>query len=405
MLKQIQKWLRTPVEEKTFPSQEYVSLSEGHFISSPFNTDNYRNFYERLEIVNRVINMIIDDCAAINYKVGNSLDIKYKPQPVKPAKKVGIYRLLNHEPNPFQDINSFRRSLFQDLLLDGNIFIYMDQVPHQYRLPANKTTIIADDKLYIDHFEFGNSKYEFDEVIHIKDNGIRSSYRGSSRMQSVHATMKRLSSMVAFQDNFFTNGAVPGLVLKTPHSLSDRVKTRMRESWLREYRPGSGGRNPMILDGGMEIDSISNTNFREMDFENSVTTVENAIAKGLGVPPVLLNSGNNANIRPNLRIYYLQTILPIINKYTAAMSRYTGLDIKPDLTKVPAMQPELKELASYTSTLVNGGIISANEGREELGYPSSDEEHMSEIRLPANIVGGSAVDPSQGGRPEGDDGE
>jgi phage portal protein BeeE len=40
-------------------------------------------------------------------------------------RKAAVHRLLNIEPNPFQDINTFKRNLIIDLLLDGNIFIYL----------------------------------------------------------------------------------------------------------------------------------------------------------------------------------------------------------------------------------------------------------------------------------------
>ena len=34
----------------------------------------------------------------------------------------------------------------------------------------------------------------------------------------------------------------------------------------------------------------------------------------MGVPPILMDGGNNANIRPNHRLYYLETVLPIVKK-------------------------------------------------------------------------------------------
>ena len=70
-----------------------------------------------------------------------------------------------------------------------------------------------------------------------------------------------------------------------------------------------------------------------------------------------------------------------------------------DVSNVPALQPELKEQAAFYSTLVNGGILTGNEGRIGVGLEPLDDEAMNQIRVPANIAG-SAVDPSQGGRPE-----
>ena len=137
--------------------------------------------------------------------------------------------------------------------------------------------------------------------------------------------------------------------------------------------------------------------FQEMDFDNSIKTHDTKILKALGVPPLLLDGGNNANISPNLRLFYLETVMPIVKKYTSAMERYFGYDIGPITTDVSALQPELKDIAAYHSTLVNAGILTPNEAREELRYaklPGADE-----IRIPANIAG-SASNPSVGGAPK-----
>jgi hypothetical protein len=63
---------------------------------------------------------------------------------------------------------------------------------------------------------------------------------------------------------------------------------------------------------------------------------------------------------------------------------------------VTSLQPELSEQSQYYTGLVNGGIITANEAREKLGFCEADD--CDEIRIPQNIAG-SAVDPSEGGRP------
>ena len=155
--------------------------------------------------------------------------------------------------------------------------------------------------------------------------------------------MQLMASMRQFQDNFFKNGAVPGLVLKTPNTLSEKIKERMIQSWSIRYKPDAGGRRPLILDGGIEIDQIANVNFRELDFQEAIAENEKIILKALGVPPILLDSGNNANIRPNMRMYYLETVLPIVRKLNFALERYFGFEVKEDITDIPALQPELRD--------------------------------------------------------------
>ena len=171
----------------------------------------------------------------------------------------------------------------------------------------------------------------------------------------------------------------------------------MLDAWEARYNPKAGGNRPMILDGGLQVETIGKADFREMDFQESIKVNENTVLKALGIPPIMLDSGNNANIRPNMRMYYLETILPILRKLNTAYERFFGFEIVEDVTDIPALQPEVNEQTQYYSTLVNTGIITPNEARIALGHEPLDG--ADELRIPANIAG-SAANPSEGGRPE-----
>lgn len=384
-------------EEKLNPAQPYYD----HKVEpSREKVVNYERAYEDLEIVNRGVNMIVDDASEIPTSVG--AQVQGLQSVVKGIKRSRVDLLLNKEPNPFQDISTFRRNLVTDYLIDGNIFIYFDGV-HLYHLPANKMIIHASDSTYIEKFTFNETiNYKPSEIIHIKDNSFYSIYRGVSRLKPALRTMILMRSMRDFQDNFFKNGAVPGLVLKSPNTLSEKIKERMIQSWTARYRPDAGGRRPLILDGGIEIDSVANVNFKELDFQAAISENEKIILKALGIPPIMLDSGNNANLRPNMRMYYLETILPIVRKMNFALERYFGFALSEDITDIPALQPELRDQSQYYSALVNTGIISPNEARDALGFDSV--EGYDDLRVPANIAG-SAANPDEGGRPVEDEGE
>ena len=376
------------IVEKLNPVQQYFQ----EIASSREDHNSYEQYYEELEVVNRGVNMIVDDVAEIPVRVGGPTKAKSIAKGIKRSK---VDLLLNLEPNLFQDISTFKRSLITDYLLDGNIFMYYDGA-HLYHIPADKITIHSDPKTYIDRYEYNEKEFSPDEIIHIKENSFHSLYRGVSRLKPAVRTMAIIKAMRSFQDNFFNNGAVPGLVLKSPNTLSEKIKERMIQSWTARYRPDTGGRRPLILDGGIEVDDITNVNFKDLDFQNSILENEKIIVKALGIPYILMDSGNNANIRPNMRMYYLETILPITRKINYALERFFGFEITEDTTDIPALQPELRDQSSYYSALVNGGIITINEARERLGYEPM--EGQDNIREPANIAG-SAVNPDEGGRP------
>jgi HK97 family phage portal protein len=386
------------LNEKLNPAQPYLSSGGMQEEPSREQTWSYQQCYDKLEVVNRAVNMLVDDCAQIKHVVGDTAT-GITPF-VRGVRKAQLTRILNREPNPFQDINSFKRALLLDFLIDGNMFIYWDGA-HMYHLPATMVTVVADKNTFVSHYSFdgGSIKYLPSEIIHVKDNNYQTIYRGASRLKPALRTMTSILNMRKFQDNFFENGATPGLVLETEEKLNDRHKAKMLSEWMNKYRPTGGGKRPVILDGGLKVSRIVDINFKELDFENSITKSEEIVLKALGIPPLLLNSGNNANIRPNHRIYYLETILPIIEKFNSALERFFGFEIYEDLTYIHALRPELSDEAGYYTTLVNGGVMSAAEARDKLGLPRI--EGHDDLRIPANIAG-SAVDPSQGGRPPED---
>ena len=382
-------------EEKLNPAQYTIARDEGLSVDSRENKLHYRNAYENLEVVNRAVNMIVDDVAEIPFTVAEK--VRGVNPVAKDVRRTRVDILLNKEPNPFQDVSAFKRNLIIDLIIDGNIFIYYDGA-HLYHLPADKVKIYTDDKTFVEKYEFDSTiDYSVNEIIHIKENSFNSIYRGIPRLKPAYRTMVLLDNMRIFQDNFFKNGAIPGLVLKSPNTLSEKIKERMLQAWSMRYNPKTGGKRPLILDGGLEVDELSKVNFKELDFQDSCRANEKVILEGLGVPPILMDSGNNANIRPNHRLYYLETILPIVKKMTYAFERYFGYQLNEDVTGIPALQPELRDQAAYYATLVNTGIISPNEAREALG--KEPIEGFDEPRVPANIAG-SAANPSEGGRPQ-----
>ena len=384
----------TETEEKLNPAQSFIALEEGLTLDTREKKDNYRSAYEELEVVNRAVNMIVDDVSDISFQVGDKIK---GITPIKNnVRRSRVDLILNREPNPFQDISNFKRNLIVDLLIDGNIFIYYDGA-HLYQLPANNVTIHSDTQTYIEKFEYdGHIDYAPREIIHIKENSFNSIYRGVPRLKPAYRTMYLLDNMRKFQDNFFKNGAVPGLVLKSPNTLSEKIKERMLQAWQTRYNPKNGGRRPLILDGGLEVDALTKVNFKELDFQSSITANEKIILEAMGVPPILLDGGNNANIRPNHRLYYLETVLPIVRKISYAFERYFGYKLVEDVTDIPALQPELRDQAAYYQSLVNTGIMTPNEARESLNLEMI--EGQDELRVPANIAG-SAADPQEGGKP------
>jgi HK97 family phage portal protein len=380
-------WIR----EKLNPAQVRIAQQEGTHVNTTSKL-LYKQAFQELQSVNRSINLVVSACSSLDY------DIKDKMYDgiVSGVRQKQLNTLLNYRPNPYQSAQEFRQAIFTDLILEGNVFIHFDGT-FMYHLPADHVEILTDQKTFIRGYRYsGWIEFPETEVFHFRDLSSRSIYRGASRLEAAQNSISVLQSMHQFQQQFFDNGAVFGLVLTSDNTLSQVAKEKTIQHWLQRYNSRTGGKRPVILDSGLKPHQISNQNFKDMDFDQAIQTHNKLVMQCIGVPPLLVDGGNNANISPNLRLFYLETVLPIIRKYTSALERFFGYDIDAITASVSALQPDVKDIASYHVSLVNGGIITPNEARQELRYATI--EGQDELRIPANIAG-SAVNPAQGGRP------
>lgn len=378
--------------QKLNPAQGSIANDYGPSISSDVSL-TYIAAFDRVETVNRGTNLIVHAASGLDYDVKEMVVDGIKPG----MRQKTLVKLLNFRPNPYQSAQELRVSMFTDFILEGNVFLYFDGA-FLYHLPAINMEITPDAKTFVKEYTYDSTtKFKPDEIIHFKDLSNDSIYRGSSRLKSATDSINTLYKMQDFQKSFFENGAVPGMVFTTENTLGQAAKEKTIQYWMQRYNPKTGARRPMIVDSGLKPVPISTANFKDMDFDVSIDKHNTKILNALGVPKVLFDGGNNANISPNLRLFYLETVLPVVRSFTSAVERYFGYDIDAITSNVSALQPELKDVAAYLTSLVNGGVITPNEARVELRYDKMTGQ--DDIRVPANIAG-SAVDPSMGGAPK-----
>ena len=83
---------KAPVEEKLNPAQPYYD----HKVeSSREKTVSYERAYEDLEIVNRGVNMIVDDCSEINVKVGPQVGVTSVVKNIKRSRVSNLLKICS----------------------------------------------------------------------------------------------------------------------------------------------------------------------------------------------------------------------------------------------------------------------------------------------------------------------
>lgn len=368
--------------------------------------------YQLDPVVNRCVNLLVDSCAEIPIDIMGAL--KFTPTALAESGRklppATIQELLNIRPNPYQDANSFKRLLWMDFWIFGVFYIYWDGAS-LYHIPANGMTVYsAETGGYIERFVYDNKvEYKPSEILMVRDNALfggvgTSQISGQSRVMSAINSITRKDKAVTFREKFIDKGCVTGLILETEQILNRGFKARILDEITINYNAASGKytAQPVILDGGLKAKNINTSeNMKNMSFNEDIQGYNKDICTAFGIPPILLDGGNNANISPNVKLFYAQTIIPSLRKFESALQLFFGYDIKWLTDEVLALVSSKIEDGQYITGLVNNGIITPNEGRKELRWEESKEEGMNTVRIPANISGSATgVSGQEGGAPK-----
>lgn len=389
--------------EKLNPSQQDIAASESDARrnnTKPFST---KKAFQEMAIFNRSVNMLIDSAAEVAFDVKEP---RRNTSYGSGIKGKTLTKMLTHRPNMFMDSGTFWRLIYTDMVLEGWAFIYYDENEGSlYHIPASEMTVYADKKYYINKFVHdGGIEYRPDEIIFIKDNSFHvsgtSQISGFSRAMSALKPIMRKEKLEHFKEKFFDNGTVIGITIETDQNLSARAKERKREEIRLDHNPRNGKSNVLILDGGAKAKSMQSTSLNDLGIDSDMERFDAEVNTALGIPQVLIDGGNNANIRPNIELFYYMTILPMAKKVEKALEFFFAFDIKLDVTDVLALSPDKEAQAKQLTSKVNNGIITGDEARGELRLEPMGTPEMTEIRIPQNVAGSNTgVAGQEGGKP------
>lgn len=253
-------------------------------------------------------------------------------------------------------------------------------------------------------------EYSADEVIFVADNNIGtlgSDIVGYPRGSSSVGTATSSASLKAFQEMFFKNGAVVGLVVETGRMLGKKAKERTEDYISSRYNPSNGAFKPLILDGDSKAKTVKSFTFSDFDHKTIEESLLHKAALALGIPTAVLQGGNNANIRPNVDLLYSFTVLPMVARLEAALEHKFNVDIRVDPYEIPMFRPDEAALWKRVESAVNNGVITGAEARDMLRLPElEDEEALNSIRVPQNIAGSATgVTGQEGGKPSSEEKE
>ena len=134
--------------------------------------------------------------------------------------------------------------------------------------------------------------------------------------------------------------------------LTEEQFGRLKAELERNYQGAVNAGRPMLLEGGLDWRAMS-LSPKEMDFMEAKHAAAREIALALGVPPMLLGiPGDNtyANFQEANRVFWRQTVLPLVSRTLKALTGWLGPRFGEGLTLRPALE-EVEALSSERASL------------------------------------------------------
>lgn len=272
------------------------------------------------------------------------------------------------------------QTIVHDLYLYGNSFWQIKRVGKRVvglsHIPFPSTSLNPDGSLHVFTDTGGVDLKLGEDVLWFKFvNPADPAGLGLSIAQTIAAHIKTLIEIDKVCYEFLSNGALPFAVLKLQSPMEREMLEREREKLKAMF--GRGNRfGWMVTSQGVSIEPI-NTQLRIGDLPEVRRTLREEILSVLNVPPAVLGFyeyANYANAREQTKIFWRETVIPLLNLIAETINFQYLSKVKPtlwcefDLTSIPYTKERLDEVASSLRGLVESGILTINEAREVLGF-------------------------------------
>ena len=397
---------------KLFKGQRVVYNNEPGFLIP--DDIHALSAYNRIAIATRGVNLMADYAAPIELNVYKKVAQNYVKEK---ADKLEYYLDF---PNPYQSKTDFWTQHYIYLLLYGTSYIVLEN-DGLYILYPPQVEIEPDPKKFIKFVHFGTGanrvSYKPEEVAIVRLPSATSYYLGDGVFNKMSKEINLINRMLTYHDNVMKTGGIHKFVFRTENILGQKIKDRIREEWSKYHAISSQtAGQPPILEGGLSLDKV-NVTMEDLDFNKSVGRLEASIARDLGIPLSLLTGEASADVNKIMKLFYLSTILPLVERTCSAMTKLAlqqsawfrlgkkTIYVRPVMGSILGLREDVAQVAKAAQSLYVSGIITKNEARMVNNFPEDTTDATADDYMVPQNIAGSNVNPSQGGRPPKNDEE
>jgi len=364
-----------PREEKSSSVGHTLVVSPGQPVWSPREYKAFsREAYQMNVVAYQAVNRVADAVAGIDWQV-------YKNDKEQDGHPIEV---LLKRPNPHQSGKEYFRALVSYYLLSGNSYAEAIRVggdiKEMYQLRPDRMQIVPSETGEPSKFihKGANSKATIfpavDEAIwHMKAFNPTDDWYGQSPIEAGAFAIDQSNEAMKWIQALLQNSSRPSGALKVPadKALSADEVAALKDEITESYTGSKHGGRPMLLQGGMDWVQLG-LSPTDMGILETKFSASRDIALAFGVPPQLIGiPGDNtyANYSEARISFWEDTVIPLVDliaaDLTAWLGRREGVEIRPDLEKVPAIVEKRQSLWQMIDASTD---LTVNEKRDLKGY-------------------------------------
>ena len=243
--------------------------------------------------------------------------------------------------------------------------------------------VVRDPKRYVAGFVYEESGQQTamlpEEVVWFRYFNPLEEFAGFAPLAAARLTADMGLDALRFNREFFRNGAQPqDLIFRARGPVTDDQVAEFYSRLETRYTGAAKAHRPIVTGDGWEVDRLG-INHRDMEWLAGLRWSLEGVARVYGVPLPLLEDFSHAtlnNVREARRMFWEKTIVPELTFMAGAINESLlprlgptarGLSVAFDLSTIEALSETETERTKRHVALVQTGILTREEARQERG--------------------------------------
>jgi len=326
-----------------------------------------------------------------------------------PAKQHPLYRLLSSQPNPWQTSFEFRETIAWHVVLTGTAFVFKVIVAGRIReliplQPGLVRVLRSEDGTltYKVKADNGNEQTFPESTIWRIPGPSWNGYLGLDCMLYAREAIGLSMSAEESGSSLLKNGIRNSGVYSVEGTLTQDQHKMLRD-WIESNNAGveNAGRT-MLLDRAAKFTPTSMSGVDAQLLESRRFQIEE-ICRFFRVMPIMVGYSDKAATYASAEQMFLAHVVHTLAPWYQRLEQSIDANLLTEKERESGLyacfveegllRGSLKDTKDYLLGLVNGGLMTPNEGRSKLDLNPDTDPASDLLRVPANIVGEPADKP------------